>query len=163
MKRAFTLIELMVSVIIITLVSGGALVYLNKFNSRQKLEKTKEEVVAAIKLVQNSAKARQLPPNSDEAELKYITLELSGGLMTASINGVGESYFSKKVNDSQTTVVFSRSPIYYWPGIGRLATGIGGTPYGVGNTETITITQTIESTEKYLIRINAMGQIEKVE
>ena len=162
MKRGFSLVELIVSIVIISLISGGALVYLNKFNSRQKLEKTKEEVVAAVKLVQSYAKGRQLPQDSTASELKYIKLELSGDMITA-VNDVGTSYFSKKVNDSETTVAFSRPEIYFWPGTGRLALDIGGTPYGAGNTETITITQTIESTEKYFIRINAMGQIEKVE
>ncbi len=162
MKRAFSLIELIVSIVIVSLISGGALVYVNKFNSRQKLEKEKDEVVAAIKLVQSYAKGRQLPSGSAESELKYIRFELSGNSITAYVNNVGTSYFSKIVGNSDTGVVFSQSPILFWAGTGRLALDIGGTPYSVGNTETITITQTIESTEKYLIRINSMGQIKEV-
>jgi len=164
-QAGFSLVELIVSVVIISLISGGALVYLNKFNSRQKLEKTKEEMVASIKLVQSYAKGRQLPQGSTESELKYVTLRLNGDFVTAYANNdVGTSYFSNKiVENSETVVTFSRPSIIFWSGNGRLALNTGGTAYEVGKTETITIQQTIESTEKYLIRINEMGQVEKVE
>ena len=162
MKRSFTLIEIIVTVVIVAVISGGALVYVNRFNSRQKLEKAKEEMVASIKLVQSYAKGRQLPPGSTENELKYIRLELSSGLTTAYVNNVGTSYFSKKVDNPETTVTFSRSPIYFWAGTGRLALDISGTAYSVGNTETITLTQTTESVEKYMIRINELGQIKEI-
>lgn len=158
MKRGFSLVELIVSVVIVSLISGGALVYLNKFNSRQKLEKTKEEIVASIKLVQSYAKGRQLPQGSTASELKYVRLELNSGSVTAS-DDVGTSYFSKIVENSETKVTFSQSPIRFWSGTGRLALDTSGTAYEVGKTETITIQQTIESTEKYLIRINEMGQV----
>ena len=163
MKRGFTLVELIVSIVIVSLISGGAMVYLNRFNSRQKLEKTKDEVVTSIKLAQSYAKGRQLPSNSAEPELKYVKLELNGNFVTAYANeDAATSYFSKTVNNSETLVSFSESPIFFWSGSGRLAKNGTDEFYGENETEKVTVSYSAEETERYEIIINAMGQIKEI-
>ena len=167
MKRGFSLIELIVSVVIISLVSGGALVYLNKFNSRQKLEKGKDEVVAAIKMIQSSAKGRQLPNGSTLSELIFIQLysPIIGGVryLKADANNVGDQiYYRKSVTELGVDVNTDQPFIYFWAGSGRLAKNGTDDFYGENETAKITVTHSAEINERYEIIINAMGQIKEV-
>lgn len=169
MKRSFTLIELIVSVVIVMLISGGALVYFNEFNSRQKLEKAKDEIVASIKLVQSYAKGRQLPINATQSELKFVYLTLIGGsdgLNNSYLKGCafGEDnnwYFRTLVKKDGIIVSMYPPIIYFWAGTGRLADA-GGVFYGVGDTAKVTVTHSAEIDERYEIIINALGQIKEV-
>lgn len=169
MKRAFTLIELIVSVVIVMLISGGALVYLNEFNSRQKLEKGKDEVVAAIKMIQSSARGRQLPLNSTKSELNYIRLytPLLGTppkrYLKADVNGDGSDIFYRKsVNELGVDVSISND-IYFGAGNGRLIKNltIPYTYYLDTETATIIVENEAEKIEGYRIIIDALGQIKE--
>lgn len=65
-QTAFTLIELMVAVTIMMLMAGGGVIYLNNFNSRQKLASAKSQVVSALKMAQDYAKTKQLATNATD-------------------------------------------------------------------------------------------------
>ena len=170
MKSAFTLIELMVSVVIVLLISGGALVNLNRFNSRQKLEKGKDEVVAAIKMIQSSARGRQLPYGLHDPELLYVRLyspDISGlRFLKADANGIGStSYYRKSINELGVNVSTNPSFIYFGAGTGRLIKDISTTPYTYyldTDTATVIVENEAEEIEGYRIIINALGQIKEV-
>jgi len=172
MKRAFTLIELMVSIMIVMLISGGALVYLNKFNSRQKLEKGKDEVVAAIKMIQSSAKGRQLPTDWNSCmginELLYVSFYTFTDLslvptLKAQANNCGNPwYYRKPIKELGTNISLSPGNIYFGGGNGRLIKSISTIPYSYyldTETATVIIENEAEENEGYRITINAMGQI----
>ena len=161
MKKGFTLVELIVSIVIISLISGGALVYLNRFNSRQKLEKTKEEVVAAINLAKSYAKGRQLPPDSVEIKLKYVQVQMSsGGYLVVGANGVGSTYFQEKVNENNVlTVGLNPSILYFWPGSGYLSRNTLGEMFRNDEIAKAIIQSQNDLTGYYELTINALGQI----
>ena len=181
MKRAFTLVELIVSVVMVMLISGGALVYLNEFNSRQKLEKGKDEVVAAIKLVQSHAKGRQLPLGWGEillssacsGELSYIKLYTfnltEGETLIANANECNNPWFYRNsVKNIGITDISIFSPAVSYPsiilfgaGTGRLIGDTKGTPILDTGTATIIVKNEAEKIEGYRIIINALGQIKE--
>jgi len=172
MKRAFTLVELIVSVVIVMLISGGALVYLNEFNSRQKLEKGKDEVVAAIKMIQSSAGGRQLPLNSTKSELNFIRLYTPlldtppKRYLKADVNEDGNDIFYRKsVNELGVGVSTIPNYIYFGAGNGRLIKDISLTPYlyySDTETATVIVENEAEKIEGYEIIIDALGQIKEV-
>jgi len=175
MKRAFTLVELMVSVVIVLLISGGALVNLNRFNSRQKLEKGKDEVVAAIKMIQSSARSRQLPVNwnfDNGSELLYIkfykpfTASRSDQRLIAQANEEEAVwYYLKSLKELEVDVSLSPLTILFGAGTGKLIKDLSTTPYTYfSDTETATVIveNEAEETEGYQIVINALGQIKEV-
>jgi len=164
MKKAFTFIEILISVTIVALISGGGLVYLNNFNSRQKLEKSKEEIVSAIKITQSYAKTRQLPVGSTLPELNYIRLMMSGDYLVAGANGNGGSFFRNMVNNGEITVTCSPTYIYFWAGEGKLSknTDVANPSfYGVGETAVINVINGVEAEGSYKIIIDAFGQIKE--
>lgn len=172
MKRAFTLIELMVSVVIVLLISGGALVNLNRFNSRQKLEKGKDEVVAAIKMIQSSARGRQLPLNwnsCDGDELLYVSLykfndASSISTLKAQANTCGSLWYYRNPvkNIGVTNIILYPSTILFGAGTGRLIGDTLGTPVSSTETATVIVENEAEEIEGYRIIINALGQIKEV-
>jgi len=173
MKRAFTLVELIVSVVIVMLFSGGALVYFNRFNSRQDLEKGKDEVVAAIKMVQSSARGRQLPLGWTSAcdgtsELLYISLykfndASSIPTLKAQANNCGSLWFYRKpIKELGTNISLYPPTIYFGAGTGRLIGDTGGTPVADTGTAMVVVENEAEEKEGYRIIINALGQIKDV-
>jgi len=179
MKRSFTLIELIVSVLIVMLISGGALVYLNEFNSKQKLEKGKEEVLAAIKMIQSNAKGRQLPVDwgscLGKTEMFYVKLDIisasEGRILRAQANECDTRLiYQNPIKNIGVTDISIMSPASLYPstilfgaGTGRLIGDTGGTPISDTGTATVIVKNEVEEKEGYQITINAMGQIKKVE
>ncbi|HBP50949.1 MAG: hypothetical protein US68_C0006G0015 [Candidatus Shapirobacteria bacterium GW2011_GWE1_38_10] len=160
MKRAFSLVEILVLVTILAVISGGALVYLNSFNSQQKLNKGRDEVVLAIKLAQSYAKTRQLPVGSDETELRYVQLQIKDGNLVAGANGIGSTYFSIRIGNEGIGVSISPQVIYFWAGNGFWVKDELGTLNSNNEKAEVTIEQKniIISQEK--IEINSLGQIQ---
>jgi len=163
MRRGFTLIEIIVSVLILVIISGGALVYLNNFTSRKKLDKGRDEIVASLKLVQNYAKTKQLPVGSAATELHYVTLTVNpSGYLEVNANGdISQNYFKNLVNTSDISVTTSPSPIIFWAG-GRLSFDTSLTKtrfYGVNDTAVVNIFNYNQGGGKYQIIINALGQV----
>lgn len=132
MKRAFTLIEILLSTVIVVLLSVGAGLYLNNFNDKETLKKGREEVVLSIKLAQSYAKTKQLPLDSTETNLKYVQVQIiSPNMVVAGVNGIGSTYFAYKIgDDNELSIEMSPSPLYFWGGSGFLSHDDRGTIYG---------------------------------
>jgi prepilin-type N-terminal cleavage/methylation domain-containing protein len=157
-NQGFTFIELMVVITIGAVVIGTGMVYLNRFNARQKLESVKREVVSNLRLAQNYAKTRQRPVGSNE-DLRYVTVTVSGGNLIAGINGVGTTYFTQKLVNSSIGVSLNPAILYYWGGSGQLATNSSGNLFGAGETATVVIRSTKEVTGFITLIIDALGSI----
>ena len=71
MKRAFSLIELLIAVGIIMVLSAGAFVYINQGLQRQRLLRAAGGVMSGLKLANSLAKTRQMPQNSS-GSLKVV-------------------------------------------------------------------------------------------
>jgi prepilin-type N-terminal cleavage/methylation domain-containing protein len=158
MRRGFTLIELLISFTILTVISGGALVYLNNFNARQNLDKVSNEVISSLKLAHSYAKTRQLPLASAETELKYIQVQVIGGNLVARANGVGETFFNIVVNSSEIGVSTVPQTIYFWGGNGFLSSDSEGTMFEIGDTVAVIIHSNSNLVGYNLVVIDALGQ-----
>ncbi len=163
MSRAYTLIEIMVAVSIIAFISGGVMISLNSYSSRQKLNKTIEEVTSAVRLSQNFAKTRQLPVGSGETELLYVRLQLiDGKYLVADANGVGDSYFSTVVTSTEIGVGSTPAVLYFWAGSGKLSKDNAGTMYGDSEKATFYVKANSDITNYGKLEVSSLGQINLV-
>lgn len=163
MRRAFTLIEILVSVTIVAVISGGALVNLNKYSSRQRLQKSVGEVNSALKLAQNYAKTRQLPIGSGETDLKYIRVFIKDDkYMVAEANGVGSTYFHILVNTDEIEVGSTPAEIFFWSGNGRLVGDTIGTVYASSEKATFYVRANSDITNYGKIEVSSLGQVNVV-
>lgn len=159
MRKGFSLMELIVSIAAVVIISGGSLIYLNNFNSRQKLEKAKNEVISSMKLAQSYAKTRQLPVGSTESKLDFVQVQVNGTNLVAGANGISSVFFDKKIADSsEVTLSLSPATIYFWNGSGKL-TDVNGVVLGDGETATMTITLKADVDDSRRVTINSLGQI----
>lgn len=159
MKKGFSLMELIVVVLVIMVISGGSLVYINNFNSRQKLEKAKNEVISSLRLAQSYAKTRQLPLGSAETRLSFVQVQIEGTNLVAVANGNNPVFFDKEIAESgEISLVLSTPRIYIEGGSGKL-TNKDGVPLTEGETVTVTITLTASGERRQII-INSLGQIQ---
>lgn len=158
MRKAFTLIEILISVTVLAVISGGALIYLNNFNSREKLVESKSEVVSALKLAQSYAKTRQLPLNSSENELKYVQVQMVGDNLVAGANGIGSTFFAYPIGQKDTlTISIIPEIIYYWSGNGFLSHDTNGTMY-VGDESARVVFVSDSGSDEVIIK--ALGVLE---
>ncbi len=161
MKRAFTLIELLISVTIIAVVLGGGLIYFNNFNQRQKLERTEKQIVADLKLAQSYAKTRQVPMGFAAGDLAYVQVQFSAGNLVAGANGIGATFFSDKMPyNNEIGVGMSPAVIYYWAASGKISSDPGGNFLGENNRVRIQIQRDDSEVMYKEINIDALGQIE---
>ena len=87
---------------VMLLLSGGALIYINDFNARQKMESTRKELISSLRLARNYALTNQMP---DSGSLEYVEVDVAGdGVIEALANGVGTSYFSRDVSPDGVNV-----------------------------------------------------------
>ena len=160
MRKGFSLMELIVSITAVVIISGGSLIYLNNFNSRQKLEKAKNEVISSMKLAQSYAKSRQLPIGSTESKLDFVQVQVNGTNLVAGANGISSVFFNKKIAESdEVTLSLSPAIIYFWNGNGKLANQ-SGVVLGDGETATMTITLNADVDDSRRVIINSLGQIQ---
>jgi len=159
MSKAFALIELMVVVSMVLMISTGGIVFFNKFNTNQKLDKTKSELVSMFRLAQNYAKVKQTPSGYLGTDIKYVKLLKNGsGDMEVSLNGTTQ-YFSKKLSESGATFSIVPSTLYYWAGTGQLSSDVLGNFYNSNQKATVTVTNTGNGNTKTIL-IDYMGRVE---
>jgi type II secretory pathway pseudopilin PulG len=105
MKRnGFSFVEMLIVVTMIIVLTTGGLIYINKFNSQQKIEATKRDLVASLQMARNYAKTKQQPPDYD-VTLGYVEVRLTtDGNLVVGANGVGATYFSKDITATGVTV-----------------------------------------------------------
>lgn len=104
-KLGFTLVELMVVVAVMIILTGIGAVSLNKVNTNQELDGSKNELMASLNLARSMAITNQLPTTTD-GSLKFVLVTMTIGTsmrvdaVTTDDNTV--PYFSKN-NKSITT------------------------------------------------------------
>ncbi len=106
-KLGFNLIEVLVAVGIIMLLTGGILVYFNDFNSRQKIEGARIELIGNLKLARNYAVTRQ--KTKDGVELKYVYVSVENDNETDQAKVLVKDqdkidYFDKFLNEGKPEV-----------------------------------------------------------
>ena len=149
----------MIAVSLVLIVTITGTVYLNNFNTQQKLNQANNEIESMVKLAQNYAKIKQSPVgNSDE--VLYVRLKKNGSSIEADINGIGTTYFSNKINESGLTVTFTPSEFYFWGGSGKLSADANGTFLDADETFNISIALNQGTSETKTIVINSLGGIQ---
>jgi len=115
MGKGFTLIELLVAITIGMLVMGLGIVFLNNFYENQKVESTRQELMANLRLARNYAITNQFPTDSsadtdrvavsiDNAGLMIIGTQISGNI--GNDTTVKYNFFSKDITPKGVGVTF---------------------------------------------------------
>ena len=118
-KCGFTIIELVISLAVFVILTGGALLYINNFNSRRDLDLAAEEVAATLRMTRNYAITSQ-SPNNFTGELIRVGAMITNVGNTGIISGFGVNgegvtfpYFEKYINNvnfldvGETDIVFT--------------------------------------------------------
>ena len=161
MKRAFSLIELLVAVGIVLVLSAGAFVYINQGLQKQTLLKAAGQVVSGLKLANSLAKTRQMPHN------------ISGSLRVVESRFSDNKLYINAISSSGSTATFSQEVIgipvtnsnrwFFYAGSGFLGKNATGTMYGAGETATIILSLNENQNMSVPIIIDAMGQVRQGE
>ena len=111
MDKGFTLIELMVAITIGMLVVSFGSVSLNNFYENQKVESTKQELIANLRLARNYAITNQFPTDSSTDTDRVAVSITDAGLMTVGTQtsgnvGTGYNFFSKDITPKGVGVTF---------------------------------------------------------
>jgi prepilin-type N-terminal cleavage/methylation domain-containing protein len=122
-RQGISLIELLIAVVIFLVLIGGAVIYINNFNSRQKLNTAREEIVSYLRMARNYAITRQ---NPDGVNLTYVEVSFNNGVMTVVPNGVGTSYFAKSVTSEGVTISMDPATLLFSGYEGKMVKLSGG-------------------------------------
>lgn len=161
MKRAFSLIELLIAVGIIVVLSAGAFIYINQGLQRQRLLRAAGGVMSGLKLANSLAKTRQMPQNNP-GNLKVVESYFNGNkLYINAISAVGTtSNFSQEAVGIPVT---NSNRWFFYAGSGFLGKNATGTMYGAGETAIITLSLNENQNMSVPIIIDAMGQVRQGE
>jgi len=103
-EKGFSLIELMIVVTVMILLTGGSVAYVNRYRAWEKIRTTRDELETNLVLARNYAKTLQKPDGAT-GEVAYVAVTLTaGGVLTAGMNGVGTTYFSRDISPSGVAV-----------------------------------------------------------
>lgn len=155
-KPAFTLIELMVSITILLLLTGTAMVTMSGFNDRQKAQGVRSEIRSMIELTRNYAQTMQYPTDSIEKPDYYelVISDLNKVTIRAHFES-GGGYYSTFVEDkdysNQGVVISGNKKICFKP-FEAIMHDCG---EGTGN-KTITFVTGVNS---YSLIVSSNGQI----
>ncbi len=159
MKKAFSLVELLVAVAIVLVLSAGAFVYINRGIQRQALLKASSQVVSDFKMANSLAKTRQMPLGAS-GNLKVIEIYFNGTDKKLYLNAI--STIGTTVNFSQNLVeanVTDNTRRFFYAGTGFLGKNTTDTMYAAGETTTINMTLNESKNMSIPIFIDAMGQV----
>lgn len=101
-KFGFTLIELLIAVTIGMVAVGIGSVALNNFNDQQKVETTKQELLANLRFARNYAITNQIPTGVRRDTDRITVTFNTNGLITMGIQNsgnvdIGYTFFSKDI------------------------------------------------------------------
>jgi len=160
-KRAFSLIELLIAVGIIMVLSAGAFVYINQGLQRQRLLRAAGGVMSGLKLANSLAKTRQMPQNSSGSLKVVESYFYNNKLYINAISAVGTtSNFSQ---ESVGIPVDNSHRWFFYAGTGFLGKDAVGMMYSAGETAAITLSLKETQNMSVPIIIDAMGQISQGE
>lgn len=137
-RKGFTLIEMMVALVIITLLIGGGVVYINNSNTLQKSQGAQEELISDLRLARNYAVTNQTPKNFDGI-LNYVKVTITDGGTKLNVlaNENEGTYFSKQISSGVTINMTNELRFSVYEGklvdIYMSPVGIGETPVFVTN------------------------------
>lgn len=147
MSKGFTLIELLIVLTIVGLVTGGSVLYLNRSNSLQKIDTSKQEILTNLRFARNLAITNQSPVGFGSLSQVRVSLNSEGVMVLTPVNvggGLGVNYFSKDVTPNGVELTFSNgSPFGFSAYEGRFL--------GVGSSVVITISELSVGDTKQLI------------
>jgi prepilin-type N-terminal cleavage/methylation domain-containing protein len=149
--KGFTLIELMVTVVVILVLSGGSISAFLKFNKTQTIGSDARQLASEINRVRSLAVSLQYPAGCDNlityrVESVLIGSVLSGVLVTAECSsGDIVSSPTKILNSSEFSSAFN---ITFTPGTGYLTTGTDAQ---------ITIRDVLDTTVTKIVTIGVYG------
>jgi prepilin-type N-terminal cleavage/methylation domain-containing protein len=155
-RQGFTLVELLVAITIFLVLVVGSLIYINNFNSRQKLASVRQEIVSYIRMARDYAISLQ---NPDGGNLDYVKVELEEGMLKAWPNGVGSTYFAKDVTPAGVGVSMAPTPLLFSAYEGKVVELSGGQLAPVDEKTTITVTLGGEVEASTTIEVSASGLI----
>lgn len=157
-ERGFTLIELTVAITILGVLIAGSLVYINRFNSRQKLNAVREEIVAYLRMARDYAISLQNPDGDD---LTYVKVDFEDGMMKAWPNGIGSTYFAKEVAPAGVAVSMDSDLLFsaYEGKVMMLDVGNSLVPVDIGETVTISVAMEGDLSSSTTIKISSSGLI----
>lgn len=115
-KNAFTLVELLVAVTIGILVVGFGSVALNDFNEKQKVESTRQELLANLRLARNYAITNQLG-----GATKSVVILAQDGNITIKNDSDTKIFLNKDISPKGITIS-SPTNIYFSVSDGRSVT-----------------------------------------
>ena len=163
--KGFTLVELLVVVAVSILMTGGGMTAYGKYQLREKVNSTTNEIVSYINLARNMAVTNQVTDNFSEG-LDYVAVVIGNGNMSASpVNvmvGVGPSaYFTKVLTTEGVTISpINFGDLQFAANTGRLLTkdplSFSAYPVSAGSTKAISIEF---GSNKKIISIDSMGVI----
>lgn len=149
-NKAFTLVELLVAAAIGMILIGFGSVALNDFNQSQKLEATRQELLATLRLARNYAITNQL---SSGANIIGITFEEEG--RTYINDNRGKNFFDRDISPNGIKIKSTPSTIHFSVSDGRsITTSL--VPL-VGTTAVVVVTGDDDSTKT--INIDESGLI----
>ena len=152
-KPAFTLIEIMVSVAIMLLLTGMAMVTMSGFNNRQKSQGVRSEVRSMLELTRNYAQTMQYPTASTKKP-DYYKLSIASNIVTieAHFDDGSVSPFDKNKKDfsAEGVVIAGDTTICFKPFEAILSDLCGAV-----TTKRITF-------DTYSLEVNTNGQISEL-
>lgn len=168
MRKGFTLVELLVVVAIMGLLSGGAVVYINRGRSAQRVMAAKNEILANIRMARNYAVSLQ-DPEGYTGEMTAVGVGISSdGTMTVYPlpYSSGVNYFVRSVATDGVGVTVSSNYFFFSAYEGKVSKGSSRDApvvLGVGETVRIMINSTEGESTSRVIIISGAGLINEVE
>lgn len=141
------------------LLTGGSVVYVNRYRAWERIKTTGDELETNLVLARNYAKTLQRPSGA-AGELNYVVVTLTvDGVLTAGMNGVGTTYFTQDISPSGVTVTeVGLEDLWFSAYDGKLVgpTGPRDSSYKV----TVLIGSVEGVGETAVVTVNAFGLIE---
>ncbi|HEX8923753.1 MAG TPA: hypothetical protein VF828_03395 [Patescibacteria group bacterium] len=168
MKKAYTLVELIMAVTIMMIVGVGALMAISTFNNGEKLKAASDDMAESVRLAKNYAVTSQLPAGfAAGVSMKYTLITYNAATFTAQISAVGDDGttvpypYAGKIIDKDVAVAMHNpndNLMYFAAGTGKLEAFNGSKVDFIGTGTTASVSLNYQSTNKYLI-VNSMGQV----
>jgi prepilin-type N-terminal cleavage/methylation domain-containing protein len=164
MKNGFTLVEIMITLVIMMITSGGVIALMSSYSGRRSLDGVREEMISDLKLAKSMAENRKSLSDTDELAVVEV-LSSGSSLAVQGYNVVDLSPFSfetfkTKVYGKNINISVGNS-ILFLAGSGKLAKSMDNlVTKGVGESVAIDISQSGDSTVIKKIIIDSSGKIE---